>query len=127
MRNLFHKPGQIGAVTVAVLFKDLKFLVFATVPVWWLFENRIYQRIQKQMGWLYAAVIQGTVGLCLLVQSQTAWPAVAMTVATLVLMNLLVALARIIRAKQRSVESILGLSESNCERPFYQWPLVVAH
>ncbi len=83
-------------------------------------------RLQKQIGWLYAAVILGTAGLCLLLESQTDWTRGEMVVATLLLMNLLVVLARIIRANRRSVESTLGLSASNCERPFYQWPLVVA-
>ncbi len=81
-------------------------------------------RAQRDGRWLYGAVILGSGGLCLLVESQAGWSLGVMTVGTLILMNLLVASARVIRANRGRFESVLGLSDANCERPFFQWPLL---
>ncbi len=82
-------------------------------------------RAKRLISWLYAAVVFGSVGLCLLLASQTGWSLGTMGVTTLVVMNLLVVLARIVRSNRQRVASLLHVPESSCHRPFIEVPLLV--
>ncbi len=83
--------------------------------------------VQKRIGWLYASVVLGSCGLLLLLKSLTDWSAPAMAVSGLILMNLLVASAQLIRSRRTLSESLLGFDGESCLRPCYQWPLVITY
>lgn len=83
--------------------------------------------VQKRIGWLYASVVLGSCGLLLLLKSLTDWSAPSMAVSGLILMNLLVASAQLIRNRRTLSESLLGFDGESCLRPCYQWPLVITY
>ncbi len=82
-------------------------------------------RVQKHVIWLYGTVVLGSGGALLLIETQMHWEAGMLAIVSLLVMNILVSSALIVRANRPWVESLLGLSHSRCERPFYEWPLLL--
>jgi hypothetical protein len=83
--------------------------------------------VLKRIAWLDASVVLGSCGLLFLLKSSTDWSGPAMAISSLVLMNLLVALAHTLRSRPTQSETLLGFSRASCLSSCFEWPLVITH
>ena len=102
--------ASLGPLAATLLITSLVYLVSV--------------RAMRQPFWLYPAVILGSLGILILVESTLRLPGGLFVLTTVLLMNLLVGIAHLIQRNQRRVELLLGIAEGS-ERPFCYWPAVV--